>query len=103
MIKNKVGLEEALAASLVETLIRLLGKDRPPEVQREACVTLTLACFDDMAKIIAIQARTGWLYKKGGIYVVGEKNQRHFPCVCLPLIMAYKLYYMKREKDPQKS
>lgn len=60
VIKNKDGLEEALAASMVETLIKLLGKDRPPEVQREACSTLTLACFDDVAKIIAIQvgART---------------------------------------------
>ena len=47
----------ALSASLVETLIGLLGEERPPEVQREASATLASACFDDMAKIIAIQVR----------------------------------------------
>lgn len=61
MIKDRGGLEAALSASLVETLIGLLGKGKPPEVQREASVTLALACFDDMAKIIAIQVKSGWL------------------------------------------
>eukprot|EP00904_Undaria_pinnatifida_P007150 jgi/Undpi1/3565/HiC_scaffold_16.g06937.m1 len=55
LIKHKEGLETALSASLVETLIGLLGEERPPEVQREASTTLASACFDDMAKIIAIQ------------------------------------------------
>lgn len=57
MITNRVGLEKALAASLVETLIGLLGEESSKEVQREASVTLALACFDDMAKIIAIQVK----------------------------------------------
>ena len=48
----------ALSASIVETLIGLLGEERPPEVQREASTTLASACFDDMAKIIAIQVYT---------------------------------------------
>lgn len=55
MTKNREGLEAALAASLVETLIGLLMEGRPAEVQREASVTLAIACFDDMAKIVAIQ------------------------------------------------
>ncbi|CAN0481567.1 unnamed protein product, partial [Laminaria digitata] len=55
VIKHREGLEAALSASLVETLIGLLGEGRPPEVQREASTTLASACFDDMAKIIAIQ------------------------------------------------
>ncbi|CAM9470097.1 unnamed protein product [Ectocarpus sp. 6 AP-2014] len=53
--KHRGGLEAALAASLVENLIGLLTEGRPAEVQREASVTLAIACFDDMAKIIAIQ------------------------------------------------
>ncbi|CAM9574735.1 unnamed protein product [Ectocarpus sp. 12 AP-2014] len=53
--KHRGGLEAALAASLVENLIGLLTDGRPAEVQREASVTLAIACFDDMAKIIAIQ------------------------------------------------
>ncbi|CBJ33009.1 Rtdr1 protein [Ectocarpus siliculosus] len=53
--KHRGGLEAALAASLVENLIGLLTEGRPVEVQREASVTLAIACFDDMAKIIAIQ------------------------------------------------
>lgn len=55
MTKNREGLEAALAASLVENLIGLLMEGRPAEVQREASVTLAIACFDDMAKIVAIQ------------------------------------------------
>eukprot|EP00903_Cladosiphon_okamuranus_P009251 g8827.t1 len=53
--KNREGLEAALAASLVENLIGLLMEERPAEVQREASITLAIACFDDMAKIVAIQ------------------------------------------------
>ncbi|CAM9454118.1 unnamed protein product [Ectocarpus sp. 13 AM-2016] len=53
--KHRGGLEAALAASLVENLISLLTEGRPAEVQMEASVTLAIACFDDMAKIIAIQ------------------------------------------------
>lgn len=55
MTKNREGLEAALKASLVENLIGLLMDGRPTEVQREASVTLAIACFDDMAKIVAIQ------------------------------------------------
>ena len=53
--KNREGLEAALAASLVENLIGLLVEGRPAEVQREASLTLAISCFDDMAKIVAIQ------------------------------------------------
>ncbi|CAM9977107.1 unnamed protein product [Pylaiella littoralis] len=55
VIKHRGGLEAALAASLVENLIGLLDDGRPAEVQRKASKTLAIACFDDMAKIIAIQ------------------------------------------------
>lgn len=56
--KHRGGLEAALAASMVETLIGLLKEGKPAEVQREASVTLAIACFDDMAKITAIQVRS---------------------------------------------
>eukprot|EP00752_Nemacystus_decipiens_P009611 g8588.t1 len=52
---NREGLDAALAASLVENLIGLLMEGRPAEVQREASLTLAISCFDDMAKIVAIQ------------------------------------------------
>ncbi len=57
LTKHRGGLEAALAASLVENLIGLLKEGKPVEVQREASVTLAIACFDDMAKIVAIQVR----------------------------------------------
>lgn len=57
VIKHRGGLEAALAASLVENLIGLLDDGRPAEVQRKASKTLAIACFDDMAKIIAIQVQ----------------------------------------------
>lgn len=59
LIKERSGLEAALEASLVQALIGLLREGRPRNVQREASVTVALACFDDVAKITAIQARTG--------------------------------------------
>lgn len=59
LIKRRRGLEEAIEASLVENLIGLLGKEGPADVQREASITLALACFDEMAKITAIQVRMG--------------------------------------------
>lgn len=65
MTKNREGLEAALAASLVENLIGLLVEGKPAEVQREASVTLAIACFDDMAKIVAIQVwLPGWWWPR---------------------------------------
>lgn len=57
VIKQREGLEEALSASLVETLIGLLAGGNASDVHREASATLAFACFDDTAKIIAIQVR----------------------------------------------
>lgn len=55
VIKYQEGLRDALSASLVETLVSLLPEGKPLEVKREASTTLTVACFDDIAKNIAIQ------------------------------------------------
>lgn len=78
--KHRGGLEAALAASMVETLIGLLKEGKPAEVQREACVTLAIACFDDMAKITAIQVR---LTARSAVRVVDVFRLRPCTCACV--------------------
>ncbi|CAM9585563.1 unnamed protein product [Discosporangium mesarthrocarpum] len=55
-MKARDGLQAALDSSAVETCINLLSEEGGEDTQREAAITLGLACYDDTAKIIAIQA-----------------------------------------------
>lgn len=69
VIKYQEGLHDALSASLVETLVSLLSEGKPLGVKREASTTLSVACFDDIAKNIAVQVVTIQRKQPYNIYI----------------------------------
>lgn len=72
-MRNETGLQASLEAGAVDMLIELLGS-KVPAVQRGAASTLGFLCFNEMAKILAIQC--DGVARLAELLVVGDCDVR---------------------------